>query len=108
MHPKWRISFASVTGNHKEIKCENPLIAEERFGKLSGLEVIWEKMVTFLIGSPCTMQFISDSQLTKAEYFKFLGIQIHNDISKFILFNLDPLVSQMKSVLPICNSSPLI
>lgn len=54
----------------------------EEFGVVSGLQMGWEEPPAFPIGPPLPTEYLQRSRLQLTLSFKYLGIQIHGDLSK--------------------------
>lgn len=65
------------------------------FGEVSGLRVGWDKSIAFPICPPLAHNYLSNSNLQMTQAFKYLGIQIHNELSKYEDLNVTPIIKQM-------------
>ncbi|KAM9324524.1 tRNA-splicing endonuclease subunit Sen15 [Gastrophryne carolinensis] len=69
-----------------------------KFGSFSGLKVNWEKSSLYVVDEPGGAQISPVSSLRRVENFKYLGIVMHEDPSKFIELNICPVFKEMVSM----------
>lgn len=62
------------------------------FGKYSGICINWGKSVIFAL-HPEEASIPADAPLQRVSHFRYLGVEIHKDLTQFIPLNLTPVLS---------------
>uniref|UniRef100_A0A803JZM0 Reverse transcriptase domain-containing protein n=1 Tax=Xenopus tropicalis TaxID=8364 RepID=A0A803JZM0_XENTR len=77
------------------------------FGKLSGLQVYWDKSALMRVDPTPLPPLPQDIPLMTVDSFKYLGIQIHPDLNTYMTRNLDLIISSLNNILPMWSKLPL-
>lgn len=77
-----------------------------RFGKFSGICINWGKSILFPLRAGSTPSQ-TDGQLSRVSQFRYLGVEIHQDLKKYINLNLNPVVQHLSQRCNTWRSLPL-